>query len=44
MPVPDFDIFANRLRKMARHYDKWARRKGLSCYGLIFRYLKRQSL
>lgn len=32
MPLPDFDIFANRLRKMARHYDKWARRKGISCY------------
>ena len=24
--------FANRLRKMSRHYDKWARRKGISCY------------
>ncbi|MCB0630146.1 MAG: class I SAM-dependent methyltransferase [Saprospiraceae bacterium] len=32
MPLPDFDIFANRLRKMARHYDKWARRKGITCY------------
>lgn len=32
MPLPDFDIFANRLRKMARHYDKWARRQGITCY------------
>lgn len=32
MSLPDFEVFANRLRKMARHYDKWARRKGLSCY------------
>lgn len=32
MPLPDFQIFANRLRKMARHYDKWARRQGIMCY------------
>lgn len=32
MSLPDFEIFANRLRKMARHYDKWARRKDISCY------------
>jgi 23S rRNA (cytosine1962-C5)-methyltransferase len=32
MPLPDFEIFANRLRKMARHYDKWARRQGITCY------------
>lgn len=32
MPLLDFEIFANRLRKMAKHYDKWARRKGISCY------------
>ncbi|NJB86645.1 23S rRNA G2069 N7-methylase RlmK/C1962 C5-methylase RlmI [Lewinella marina] len=24
--------FQNRLRKMARHYDKWARRRGLEAY------------
>ena len=24
--------FRNRLRKMARHYDKWARRQGLEAY------------
>ncbi len=24
--------FQNRLRKMARHYGKWARRKGLEAY------------
>jgi 23S rRNA (guanine2445-N2)-methyltransferase / 23S rRNA (guanine2069-N7)-methyltransferase len=26
------EVFANRLRKMARHYDKWARRSGVTCY------------
>ncbi len=25
-------MFSNRLRKMARHFDKWARRQGISCY------------
>lgn len=34
MPLPDFQAFANRLRKMAKHYDKWARRQELSCYRL----------
>ena len=24
--------FANRLRKMAKHYEKWARRGGVSCF------------
>lgn len=24
--------FANRLQKMSKHYDKWARRQGISCY------------
>jgi 23S rRNA (cytosine1962-C5)-methyltransferase len=28
----DYTPFANRLRKMARHYDKWARRQGLEAY------------
>lgn len=32
MSLPDFETFANRLRKMAKHYDKWARRQGISCY------------
>lgn len=25
-------MFANRLAKMAKHYGKWARRQGVSCY------------
>lgn len=25
-------VFANRLRKMSKHYDKWARRQGITCY------------
>ena len=29
---PQREAFQNRLRKMARHYDKWARRKGLEAY------------
>lgn len=28
----DAEAFANRLRKMARHNEKWARRTGVSCY------------
>ncbi|RME98714.1 MAG: SAM-dependent methyltransferase [Bacteroidetes bacterium] len=32
LPPTDFGPFANRLHKMARHYGKWARRQGLSCY------------
>ncbi|MBC6994759.1 class I SAM-dependent methyltransferase [Neolewinella lacunae] len=28
----DYSPFANRLRKMARHYDKWARRQELEAY------------
>ncbi|MEO0734199.1 MAG: class I SAM-dependent methyltransferase [Bacteroidota bacterium] len=28
----DYTPFANRLRKMARHYDKWARRQELEAY------------
>ncbi|MCB0639551.1 MAG: class I SAM-dependent methyltransferase [Lewinella sp.] len=28
----DLNAFANRLAKMARHYDKWARRQGITCY------------
>ncbi len=26
------DAFENRLRKMAKHYGKWARRAGVTCY------------
>jgi 23S rRNA (guanine2445-N2)-methyltransferase / 23S rRNA (guanine2069-N7)-methyltransferase len=26
------EAFANRLHKMARHYEKWARKAGISCY------------
>lgn len=26
------DAFVNRLGKMARHYGKWARRQGITCY------------
>ncbi|MFN2309563.1 MAG: class I SAM-dependent methyltransferase [Gammaproteobacteria bacterium] len=33
------DDFANRLRKNAKHWDKWARRQGLSCYRLYDRDL-----
>lgn len=33
------DAFANRLRKNARHWDKWARRQGLGCYRLYDRDL-----
>lgn len=28
----DYTPFANRLKKMARHYDKWARRQELDAY------------
>ena len=28
----DIAAFANRLRKNARHWGKWARRRGISCY------------
>jgi len=33
------EAFANRLRKSARHWDKWARRQGLSCYRIYDRDL-----
>jgi 23S rRNA (cytosine1962-C5)-methyltransferase len=32
MPLPDFSMFSNRLRKMFRHHGKWARRKGIPCF------------
>jgi 23S rRNA (cytosine1962-C5)-methyltransferase len=33
----ELDAFANRLRKNRRHWDKWARRRGISCYRLYDR-------
>jgi len=30
--VLDATEFSNRLRKMAKHYSKWARRSGVGCY------------
>ncbi len=32
MPLPDFQMLANRLQKMNRHIGKWARRQGITCY------------
>ena len=29
---PAAEVFANRLRKMARHTEKWARKAGVGCY------------
>lgn len=29
---PSATAFANRLRKMSRHYGQWARRTGVTCY------------
>jgi len=29
---PAAEVFANRLRKMAKHTEKWARKAGVSCY------------
>jgi 23S rRNA (cytosine1962-C5)-methyltransferase len=33
----DLTAFANRLRKNQRHWNKWARRRGISCYRLYDR-------
>ncbi len=30
--APDVSAYANRLRKNARHWGKWARRQDISCY------------
>lgn len=30
--MSDFSAFFNRLRKNSRHWGKWARRQGISCY------------
>lgn len=32
MPLPDFNALANRLTKTGRHFAKWARRQGITCY------------
>ncbi len=32
MTDPAIDAFANRLRKMAKHWGTWARRSGVGCY------------
>jgi 23S rRNA (cytosine1962-C5)-methyltransferase len=32
MPLPDFTMFENRLRKNWKHLQKWARREAISCY------------
>lgn len=36
-PMADISAFANRLRKNARHWSKWARRNDISCYRLYDR-------
>ncbi len=33
----DLNPFANRLRKNQRHWSKWARRRGISCYRIYDR-------
>ena len=35
--MADISAFANRLRKNARHWSKWARRNDISCYRLYDR-------
>ena len=32
MPLPDFQMFANRLTKMQRHLKKWTSKQGITCY------------
>lgn len=32
MPIPDFSMFENRLRKNLKHLQKWARRESVTCY------------
>ncbi len=34
---PDLTAFTNRLRKNHRHWGKWARRRGISCYRIYDR-------
>ena len=35
--MSDITIFINRLRKNARHWSKWARRQGITCYRIYDR-------
>jgi 23S rRNA (cytosine1962-C5)-methyltransferase len=35
--APDYGPLVNRLRKNARHWGKWARRRGVECYRLYDR-------
>jgi 23S rRNA (cytosine1962-C5)-methyltransferase len=35
--APDYGPLLNRLRKNARHWGKWARRRGIECYRLYDR-------
>jgi 23S rRNA (cytosine1962-C5)-methyltransferase len=32
MPIPDFSMFENRLRKNLKHLQKWAQRESVSCF------------
>src|SRR6185369_12228047 len=34
---PEVTAFANRLRKSLTHWQKWARRRGISCYRIYDR-------
>ena len=36
-PGPDVSAFANRLRKNFAHWQKWARRRGISCFRIYDR-------
>lgn len=35
--MSDINVFINRLRKNARHWSKWARRQGITCYRIYDR-------
>lgn len=35
--MPDITIFSNRLRKNFRHWAKWAKRRGITCYRIYDR-------
>lgn len=37
--MADFSAFHNRLQKNLRHFDKWARRRGITCYRVYDRDL-----
>jgi 23S rRNA (guanine2445-N2)-methyltransferase / 23S rRNA (guanine2069-N7)-methyltransferase len=32
LPTAGAEMFANRLRKVAKHWDRWAEREGIHCY------------